>query len=164
MANPANDSAVASEISPAPWTGSPRETAAQVSPEARTPDDVPDTTPYAAPHSTPYTTPIPASRTSRIPTGLTVRQVLTVPSLAGARIVAGHAGADRIVERINVMEVPDILPWVKPNELLLTTGFPLRHARGPLSYLATRLDRAGLAALAIKPHRSLGALPADLLP
>ena len=26
------------------------------------------------------------------------------------------------------MEVPDILPWVKPHELLLTTGFPLRAA------------------------------------
>ena len=95
--------------------------------------------------------------------GLTVDQTLTLPALAGARIVAGHAGRHRVVERVNVMEVPDILPWVKPKELLLTTGYPLRHSPSPLTDLIAELDRAGLSAIAIKPHRYLGDLPADLL-
>ncbi|MBS2536469.1 PucR family transcriptional regulator ligand-binding domain-containing protein, partial [Catenulispora sp. NF23] len=86
-----------------------------------------------------------------------------LPALAGARIVAGHAGHDRVVERVNVMEVPDILPWVKPKELLLTTGYPLRHSPSPLTDLIADLDRAGLAAIAIKPHRYLGDLPPELL-
>ena len=30
------------------------------------------------------------------------------------------------MQRLNVMEVPDILPWVKAHELLLTTGYPVR--------------------------------------
>jgi purine catabolism regulator len=30
-----------------------------------------------------------------------------------------------VVRSINVMEVPDVLPWVRPGQLLLTTGFPL---------------------------------------
>jgi hypothetical protein len=58
--------------------------------------------------------------------GLRVREVLAAPCLADARVLAGASGLDRIVSRLNVMEVPDILPWVKPNELLLTTGYPLR--------------------------------------
>jgi PucR family transcriptional regulator, purine catabolism regulatory protein len=95
--------------------------------------------------------------------GLAVRDLLAVPVLAGARIVAGAAGAGRVVERVNVMEVPDILPWVKPNELLLTTGYPLRHAAMPFAELVAGLDAAGLAALAVKPHRYLDDLPADLL-
>jgi purine catabolism regulator len=95
--------------------------------------------------------------------GLAVRDLLAVPVLAGARIVAGEAGAGRVVERVNVMEVPDILRWVKPNELLLTTGYPLRHAPTPLAELVAGLDEAGLAALAVKPHRYLDGLPADLL-
>ena len=97
------------------------------------------------------------------PIGLTVTQALALPALAGARIVAGHAGHDRVVERVNVMEVPDILPWVKPKELLLTTGYPLRHSPSPLTDLLADLDRAGLAAIAIKPHRYLGDLPPELL-
>lgn len=95
--------------------------------------------------------------------GLAVRDLLAVPVLTGARIVAGAAGAGRVVERVNVMEVPDILRWVKPNELLLTTGYPLRHAPTPLAELIAGLDDAGLAALAVKPHRYLDGLPADLL-
>src|SRR5438046_4953528 len=59
--------------------------------------------------------------------GLPVREVLGLPTLAGARVLAGAGGLDRVVQRLNVMEVPDILPWVKPHELLLTTGYPLRH-------------------------------------
>jgi purine catabolism regulator len=109
--------------------------------------------------STPGTPP----PTTVTPIGLTVTQALALPALAGARIVAGHAGHDRVVERVNVMEVPDILPWVKPKELLLTTGYPLRHSPSPLTDLIGDLDRAGLSAIAIKPHRYLGGLPPELL-
>ena len=56
--------------------------------------------------------------------GLSVGEVLGVSTLNGARLIAGRAGLERIVQRLNVMEVPDILSWVKPNELLLTTGYP----------------------------------------
>lgn len=58
---------------------------------------------------------------------LTVEELLALPSLSGSTLVAGQRGLEKIVRRVNVIEVPDILPWVKPNELLLTTGFPLRH-------------------------------------
>src|SRR5688572_7276012 len=81
--------------------------------------------------------------------GLRVREVLGASTLAGARVLAGAAGLDRIVRRLNVMEVPDILPWVKPHELLLTTGYPLRHNPEALVDLVGELDSRGLAALAI---------------
>jgi purine catabolism regulator len=53
--------------------------------------------------------------------GLTVAEVLESPCLTGSSLLAGKAGLGRLVQRLNVMEVPDILPWVKPYELLLTT-------------------------------------------
>lgn len=59
--------------------------------------------------------------------GLSVGEVLGVSTLNGARLIAGRSGLERVVQRLNVMEVPDILSWVKPNELLLTTGYPLRN-------------------------------------
>ena len=92
-----------------------------------------------------------------------MRDVLGASSLAGARVLAGATGLDRMVQRINVMEVPDILPWVKPHELLLTTGYPLRHDPGALVGLVADLDAHGLAALAIKLHRYLDAVPAEML-
>ncbi len=95
--------------------------------------------------------------------GLRVREVLGAATLAGARVLAGASGLDRVVRRLNVMEVPDILPWVKPHELLLTTGYPLRHNPDALVDLVAELDERGLAALAIKLHRYLDAVPPQML-
>src|SRR4051794_28131800 len=102
--------------------------------------------------------------------GLTVRQLLTTPSLAGTTVLAGHAGLDRVVRGVNVMEVPDILAWVKPHELLLTTAFPLTQAASSaqdqpelLLELITALNSQPLAALAIKLGRYLDAMPQQVL-
>lgn len=76
--------------------------------------------------------------------GLPLHDVLKVDSLQGATVLSGASGLHRIVSRLNVIEVPDILPWVKPHELLLTTGFPLLHA-GPLRVAVTGPDEPGRA-------------------
>jgi PucR family transcriptional regulator, purine catabolism regulatory protein len=94
-------------------------------------------------------------------TGITVREVLELPALVGTRVLGGAAGLGRVVARINVMEVPDILPWVKPDELLLTTGYPLRADPASLTGLVRALAHRGLAALAVKLHRYLDELPTD---
>src|SRR4051794_26917880 len=68
---------------------------------------------------------VPRPPTLRIGTGtltygLSVREILGLSTLADARLIAGAGGLGRVVQRLNVMEVPDVLAWVKPNELLLT--------------------------------------------
>src|SRR5256885_6397376 len=95
--------------------------------------------------------------------GLRVHEVLGATTLAGARVLAGAGGLDRVVQRLNVMEVPDILPWVKPHELLLTTGYPLRDDPAALVDLVAELDARGLAAIAIKLHRYLDEVPPAML-
>jgi PucR family transcriptional regulator, purine catabolism regulatory protein len=92
-----------------------------------------------------------------------LREVLTTPALTGHRVLAGAAGLDRAVERLNVMEVPDIARWVKPHEFLLTTAYPLRGRPETLASLVTDLDEAGLAGLGIKLGRYLDEVPADML-
>ncbi len=101
---------------------------------------------------------------------VTVRELLTLPSLAGSELLAGEGGLGQRVTGVNVMEVPDILPWVKPSELLLTTGFPLRHpgsdwVAGPqaLAGLVAGLAERGVAALGVKAGRYLDELPADMI-
>ncbi|MQA86183.1 MAG: PucR family transcriptional regulator [Streptosporangiales bacterium] len=95
--------------------------------------------------------------------GLSVGEVLGASSLADARLIAGASGLARIVQRLNVMEVPDILAWVKPHELLLTTGYPLRNTPQSLGRLVADLDERGLAALAIKLGRYLDDLPPEMI-
>jgi PucR family transcriptional regulator, purine catabolism regulatory protein len=107
---------------------------------------------------------LPASQPpADLAAGVTVKEVLGMPAMAGAKLLAGAAGLDRVVRRLNVMEVPDVLPWVKPHELLLTTGYPVREAPDGVPALLAALDDRGLAAVGIKLNRYLDALPEQAL-
>ena len=95
--------------------------------------------------------------------GVPLEELLQTPSLSNAKVVAGAAGLSRLVARLNVMEVPDIQSWVKPDELLLTTGYPLREHPQTTSSLIEDLDARGLAGIAIKVGRYLDGIPLDML-
>ncbi|GAA3206609.1 PucR family transcriptional regulator [Nonomuraea roseoviolacea] len=107
--------------------------------------------------------PVRPASTGTIIHGLSVGEVLGVSTLAQARLIAGGSGLGRIVQRLNVMEVPDVLAWVKPHELLLTTGYPLRNTPQSLGRLVADLDERGLAALAIKLGRYVDELPDEMV-
>ncbi len=94
---------------------------------------------------------------------IALSELLKVPTLARARVVGGHDGLRRPVRGVNVMEVPDILDWVKPDELLLTTAYPLRDDPVALDALIPRLAERGLAGIALKPGRYIKAIPASMI-
>ncbi len=96
-------------------------------------------------------------------TGIRAHELLDLPVMRASRVLAGRSGLDRVINRVNVMEVPDVLPWVKPGELLLTTGFPLRRVPGGLSEWIAELDASGVSVLSIKFGRYLDELPPDAL-
>jgi purine catabolism regulator len=88
--------------------------------------------------------------------GLSVAELLTLPSMAATTVLAGASGLERTVRGINVLEVPDILPWVKPEELLLTTAFALSRVPDydqgrQLQRLIRDLDSSRLSAMAVMP-------------
>ena len=95
--------------------------------------------------------------------GIAVEEILRLPEFARVKVVGGQGGVRRRVHNVNIMEVPDILAWVKPDELLLTTGYPLRDVPEGLPELLTGLDDAGVAALGVKLRRYLDELPPGLL-
>ena len=92
--------------------------------------------------------------------GVPLREALALSALRGVRVLAGESGLHRTVRFVNVMEVPDILDWVKPDELLLTTTYPLRDDRAALAELVPHLAQRGLAGLAVKPLRYIDEVPA----
>ena len=94
---------------------------------------------------------------------ITLIRALDLPPLRHARVLAGEAGLDRRVRHVNVMEVPDILPWVQADELLLTTAYPLRDDRAALGTLVPELHAKGLAGIAVKPDRYLEKIPQAML-
>ncbi|MEV5011271.1 PucR family transcriptional regulator ligand-binding domain-containing protein [Streptomyces sp. NPDC055692] len=101
---------------------------------------------------------------ARTPAGvLTVAGALELPALAGACLVAGRAGAGRAIRVANIMEVPDIIRWMRGGEFLLTTAYAVRDDEQALADLVPELAARGLAALGVKVGPYLPRLPARLL-
>ncbi|WP_308800315.1 PucR family transcriptional regulator ligand-binding domain-containing protein, partial [Streptomyces sp. NEAU-H3] len=94
---------------------------------------------------------------------LSLRDALALPSLAGARLVAGERGAGRAIRVVNIMEVPDIVRWMRGGEFLLTTAYPVRDDAEALTRLVPVLARRGLTGLGVKVGPYLPALPPALL-
>jgi PucR family transcriptional regulator, purine catabolism regulatory protein len=100
-------------------------------------------------------------RGGHIPTdALTVREMLSLDAMRGARIIAGADGLDRLVRRMNVMTVPNIVRWTKRDEFLLTTGYPLPRQPEDFCSLIEQLAANGLAGLGVKLDEYLGEVPA----
>ncbi|UPK74028.1 PucR family transcriptional regulator ligand-binding domain-containing protein [Nocardioidaceae bacterium SCSIO 66511] len=100
--------------------------------------------------------------------GVPLSDVLDVECLAGTTVLAGSSGLGRSVTRVNVMEVPDVVDWVKPHELLVTTAFsivssvPDEQARSEAFVRLVRDLRArDVAALGVKLGRYLDAVPPE---
>lgn len=93
--------------------------------------------------------------------GLTVREMLGQDAMRGTRIIAGAEGLDRVVRRLNVMTVPNIVRWTKQDEFLLTTGYPLPREPGEFGALIEQLAAKGLAGLGVKLDEYLAEVPAD---
>jgi purine catabolism regulator len=84
---------------------------------------------------------------------LTLAELLDDEVMAGARLIAGRAGLGCSVSAVNVMTVPDIGRWVRQDEFLLATGYPLPRDDQEQGRLLTDLHRLGLAGIGIKLDR-----------
>jgi len=91
--------------------------------------------------------------------GITIEELMTHDIMKDATIVAGESGISRVVTGANIMEVPDILEWVKAGELLITTAYSIKDDEKALKNLIPLLNSKGLSGLAIKTKRYLEKVP-----
>jgi purine catabolism regulator len=89
----------------------------------------------------------------------TVREAMSFGGFAKAHLVAGQGGLDRPIEWVRVMETPETPVRMRPNELLLTTGFPVRDNPTAQVRVLESLDASGGSALVVKLGRYLEELP-----
>lgn len=89
---------------------------------------------------------------------VSVRGALTVPSLQGARVVAGESGLDRMVTSVTVGEVPDIAGWLSGGELVVSTLYAVAGDPDARLAFVERLMEREAAGLLTKPGRFVGGL------
>ena len=84
---------------------------------------------------------------------LTLGELLDDEVMAGAQLVAGDVGIGQSISAVNVMTVPDIGRWVRQDEFLLATGYPLPRDDAGQRKLLTDLHGLGLVGIGIKLDR-----------
>ncbi|OBZ19476.1 PucR family transcriptional regulator [Bacillus sp. FJAT-27264] len=92
-----------------------------------------------------------------------LEELLHIPVFNGTQIVAGNAGLEREVLTVNMMDAPDIITFLKPNELLITTAFHFKDDLPSLLLLIEEMGRQNCSGLGIKTKRFLGTLPSVLI-
>ena len=79
--------------------------------------------------------------------GLPLAELLGLPSLSRARLLAGDPW--RRVGWVHVVDVPEPAPWVRPGQLVLTTGYAWPRKAPALRRFAEELAAAEPAAIAL---------------
>jgi purine catabolism regulator len=98
-----------------------------------------------------------------IPVYITVEQALLIYPLSEGRLIAGKAGASRIVKSVNVMDAPDITDWIKAGEMLFTTAYIMKDQPDEVIDLLRKLDSRGSAGLGIKLGRFWSSVPEPII-
>lgn len=94
---------------------------------------------------------------------VTVSDAMKVEGLAECEVVAGHAGLDREIKYVTVMEVPDVIHWLKGDDFILTSLYAIKDDAPAQAELVKLLVDKGSAALAIKTHRYFDSIPECIL-
>jgi Regulator of polyketide synthase expression len=92
--------------------------------------------------------------------GLPLAELLGLPSLSRARLLAGDPR--RRVGWVHVVDVPEPDPWVRPGQLVLTTGYAWPRKAPALRRFAEELA-AGSAAIALAVPQFLETFPEPAL-
>lgn len=91
--------------------------------------------------------------------GIRVADILEIPVFKKCRVVGGADGLNRIITNVNVMEVPDILPWIRPGNFIFTTAYAIKDDIEAQKMLIPQLAKRGASGLAIKSQRYIETIP-----
>lgn len=92
-----------------------------------------------------------------------LKRLLQLVCFADANVVAGHGGITRRVKNVNMMDAPDIMDYLKPGELLLTTAYSMKENDGALEKLVKFMADRGCAGLGIKTKRYWDNIPERII-
>lgn len=95
--------------------------------------------------------------------GISLKNAMKLGKLSNCNVIAGHNGLDKIIENVTVMDVPDVVKWLKGGELVLTSLFAIKDDHDAQNVLVQQLYYAGATALAIKPFKTIKTIPESII-
>jgi PucR family transcriptional regulator, purine catabolism regulatory protein len=95
---------------------------------------------------------------------LTIETALNeIAILARADVVAGSGGLNRALHWTHIVELPDVMPWVREGDLLLTTAYSLKDDPEAQARLIPDLASKGLAGMVVALGPYFSSIPDVML-
>lgn len=86
----------------------------------------------------------------------------TLP-FVGSKVIAGEKGLNRPVALFGMLDAPDSIDLVKPNEFIITTGFSIREDSSVQLDVIRRLHERNAAGLGVKMNRYIDEFSREIL-
>lgn len=93
----------------------------------------------------------------------TLQWLLEESELSGLKLLSCKEYLNNRISGVNIMDNPDTFRWIKPGELLLTTGYVFLENPSLQTSMISDLKKAGCSALCIKSKRFLDEIPKEML-
>lgn len=90
-------------------------------------------------------------------------EILQKPVFNAVEVIAGHTGLNKEIKNITMMDAPDIVEYLYPNDLLVTTAYHLKDKPDVLLSLIKSMQEKDCTALGIKAKRFLGQIPQEAI-
>lgn len=94
---------------------------------------------------------------------LTIKDLLAIPLLKDARLVAGDREQNRAITRVNVAESLDVFSWVRSGEFLIIAEFPSEEHTERLKQILPELVRRGVAVVGVMIHPYVENIAIDIV-
>ena len=94
---------------------------------------------------------------------MNILQMLSHKDLAPILLVAGEKSKNRQIHSITMMDAPDIIPYLRENELIITTAYHLQKNHAYFQELIREMAVKGCAGIGIKKNRFLHEIPNDII-
>lgn len=95
--------------------------------------------------------------------GLTVADALTVPAMKHATLLAGETGLQNVVRWVHILDIPDVVPWVSPGDLVLTSCYQFSVSPDTVNDLVPRLADKHVAGMILGVGAYLNEVPRQLV-
>lgn len=93
---------------------------------------------------------------------LTLAEALTESPLNHCKVAAGYNGLNATISSVNSFDAPDVLPWLKVGELVLTSGYIFKNDELALVNLIQELANRKCAGLGIKTSHFQNSIPDEM--
>ncbi|WP_339184026.1 PucR family transcriptional regulator [Oceanobacillus sp. FSL W7-1293] len=92
-----------------------------------------------------------------------IAEALKIGELSEGTLITGHEGLNNIINSVEVMEVPEVLDWVTPGILIMTTFYSIKDDEEKQVDIVRTLIEKGASGIVVKLGRFINKLPEKMI-